>query len=64
MSPFPAQVQFPRAEGPRDLPLGKLHSQLDQFGNPFRPFLDDRANDLLFAQAGARLQRVAHVQLE
>ena len=61
---FLAEVQFARAVGAGNLPLGELHAQLDQLGDARRAFLDDRADRRFLAQAGARLERVAHVQLE
>ena len=64
VSPFPTQIQFPRPIRTGNFPLGKLHSQLDQFGDSLGPFLDDRANHFFFAQSSAGLQRVADVQLE
>ena len=42
----------------------KFHAQLDQLRDARRAFLDDGADDVFLAQARARLQRVAHVQLE
>ena len=64
MPPFPAQIQLARSVRLGDLPLGKLHAQLDQFSNPRRPFLNNRAHHFLMAQPRPRLERVAHVQLE
>ena len=64
VSPFPAQVQLASAVRSRAFPLGKLHSQLDQFGDSLRPFLNNCPDHFLFAESRARLQRVTHVQLE
>ena len=64
VSPFPTQIQLTRAVRPRDFPLGKFHAQFDQFGDSLRSFPDNRAHHFFFAQTGARLKRVAHVQLE
>ena len=64
MAALLAEVQFARAVGAGNLALGKLHAQLDQLRNPRRAFLDDRADGGFLAQAGAGLERVAHVQLE
>ena len=64
MSAFLAQVQFPAAVFGRGVPLGKFHPQLNQFRDACRAFLDDGADDAFLAQARARRERVAHVQLE
>ncbi len=56
-----AQIQFAQAV---DLALGELHPQLHQFGDARRPLLDDGSHDVLMAQPGARLQRVADVVIE
>ena len=55
MAAFLAQIQFACAVD-ADLALGKLHAQLDQLRDARRAFLDDRAHDLLLAQARARLR--------
>ena len=41
-----------------------MHAQFDQLGNAGGALFDDRANGLLFAQTGAGLEGVAHVQFE
>jgi len=64
MSAFFAEIQFARAIGTGNLTLGKVHAQFDQFRDPSRPFLDNRADNLLFAQSRAGFERVAHVQLD
>ena len=64
MSAFPAEVKFLAAVFAGRVALGKFHAQLNQFLNPRRPFLDNRADDAFLAQARARRKRVAHVRLE
>ena len=59
-----AQVEFARAVGTGDFAFGELHAQFNQFGDPGRAFLDNRAHDLLFAKAGAGLEGIADVQFE
>src|SRR5439155_22507146 len=58
------EVQLARAIRARDFAFGKVHTQLDQFGDSRRSFLDDGANNGFFAQTRPSLERVAHVQLE
>jgi hypothetical protein len=64
MAAFLAQIQLARAIGARHFTLGKLHAQLDQFGDPGRPLLHDGADDLFLAKPRAGFERVAHVHLE
>ncbi len=64
MSALFAEVQFARAVRTRDLAFGKVHAQFDQFPDPGRAFLDNRADNVLFAQARAGFERVAHVKLD
>ena len=64
MAAFAAQVQFAHAGGRRHFALGKLHAQVDQFGDARRAFLHDRAHDVLLAKARAGLERVAHVHFD
>src|SRR5439155_6242316 len=56
------EVQLARAIRARDFAFGKVHTQLDQFGDSRRSFLDDGANNGFFAQTRPSLERVAHVQ--
>ena len=64
MAAFPAQIQFVRAVRFWDFALGKFHAEFDQFLDPRRAFLDNRAHDIFLTQTRARFERVAHVQLE
>jgi hypothetical protein len=64
MPALAAQVQFASAVRERDFAFRKVHAQFDQFGDARGPFLDDRSDRGFLAQAGARLERIAHVQLE
>ena len=64
MAALPAEVELARAVRTGYLALGEMHAQLDQLRNARRAILDDRAHGRFLAQAGARFERVAHVQFE
>ncbi len=61
MATFAPEIQL---LPPLPFPLGKFHSQVDEFGDARRAFLDDRPNNILVAETGAGFERVAHVHLE
>src|SRR5438132_1112847 len=42
----------------------ELQTEFHQFANPLWTFGDNRAHDRFVTQAGARFERIAHVQLE
>src|SRR5258705_3865890 len=59
-----AEVEFARAIRTRDFAFREMHSQFNQLGDSRGPFLDDCANDIFFAEAGASLERVADMEFE
>src|SRR5208282_3739011 len=61
MAAFAAEVEFAAAV---DFALGKFHAELDQFGDAGGAFLDDGADGVLVAKAGAGGQSVAHVHFD
>ncbi len=50
MAAFLAEIEFVCAMGRGNFALGKFHAEFDQFLNPRRAFLNNRANDIFFAQ--------------
>ena len=46
------------------LALVELHAEVDQLADARRPFASRCAHDLLVAEPGAGVERVAHVQVE
>jgi hypothetical protein len=64
MAAFFAEVEFARAVRAGDFAFGEMHSQFDQLGNAGRAFLDDGANDIFFAEAGAGFEGVADMEFK
>jgi hypothetical protein len=64
VAPFTAQVQLPSPVLAGRFAFAEPYAQLHELGNPGRPFLDDRSDDLLLAQPGPGVERVPHVQFE
>ena len=64
MTAFLAQIEFLDSSLVRQFALGKLHPEVDQFFDARGAFLNDRADDGLFAQASASPEGVAHMQFE
>ena len=64
MAAFFTKIQLSDAVCVGHFAFGKAHPQFNQFGNPRRAFLNDRADNGLVAKPGARLDRVADVHLE
>src|SRR6266849_4961178 len=61
MTRFPPEIEL---AVPGDFALVKAQAKIDKFADSHRTLGDDRADDFFFAEAGADIERVAHVQLK
>ena len=59
--PFPAQIKFATTG---DISFIEVQTEFNEFANSLRPVLDDRLHRSRIAQAGARLECIANVQVE